>query len=155
MLLIDVSDTFLTTETSGEDVMESLFMGQSKKNLTGERKSDYDYVNACHLQLGGCMKQLQKKLCLLLAIIVLLTWCYATYFITQHIHHDCTGNSQTCAVCQSISMAREYLNRFKHGGVAIAYVLVSLLFLWTYKKSETQSGYTSLSPIQLKVKLLN
>ena len=98
------------------------------------------------------MSDNQRKINILLGIVVVICIIGSFIYINKEQHHDCTG--QGCPVCMQIHAAQDLLNSIK------AIVIIGFLCL-AIKNFKLQMSYGlkgvsyRWTPVTLKVKLLN
>lgn len=98
------------------------------------------------------MRKKLNAIAVVTALIFLITMLYSMFFIAQNTHHDCTN--ENCPICEQLQMAESMVQRVS----AVILVVVSSIFVYILAnnfKYVYEHIITFISPIKLKVKLLN
>ena len=87
-----------------------------------------------------------------LAVLVFAAVTFSLFMIARGADHDCIG--ENCPVCAVIALCRNTL-KYLGGALTAAAVLLACLRSAQYSVPSFRAGYSSQTPISLKVKLLN
>ncbi len=98
------------------------------------------------------MSERHKKITVLLGLLLVVCMLFSIIYINEQRYHDCTG--QGCLICLQVHIARDLLNSIK-GAVLGALFILPLYLMLISKKTFIERKICQLSPITLKVKLLN
>jgi len=98
------------------------------------------------------MKDMRKVISILAALLIVATMFFSALFISSNINHDCTG--ENCPICEQMQVADNVLTKLS---LAIISTVI-VLYLCVQAQdvvADISNVITYLSPVRLKVKMLN
>lgn len=98
------------------------------------------------------MKKRQKKIVLLLSVIVTVSIILSMLYIHKELHHECS--QQECPICAQLKQAQELLSQVKGIVISIIVYLLGEIVLQS-AMIKNRPIFQRHSPVTLKVKLLN
>lgn len=98
------------------------------------------------------VRERQKKITVLLGMLLIVCMACSIIYVNEQRHHECT--SQGCPICLQVHIAKDLLNSIK-GAVLGTLFIWHLYLMLINKKVFIGIKVCQLSPISLKVKLLN
>ena len=68
---------------------------------------------------------LRKSVSVFAAVMLLLAVLFSAFFISEELHHDCTG--EDCPICRTISLCETLLNRAFSGTAVMAVSFLAVI----------------------------
>lgn len=97
---------------------------------------------------------MQKRIRVLrrvLAALIVLSVCLSALFVMTYASHDCVGDG--CKICEQVQLCLNSLRLLAANAAAISLAVGTYAFL--YLLCRQKPSCFSLTPVSLKVKLLN
>lgn len=93
---------------------------------------------------------IKKSIALLICICLLFGVIFSMGYMSAHRHHKCEGTH--CPICAQIAVCEKLVQTISS---AVTVIVCSFLMLIIWKKSLYVSVLDAITPISLKVKLLD
>ena len=98
------------------------------------------------------MKKLKNTVALLLVFSICLALLFSSFYIASGSHHNCIG--EDCPICYKISICEDTL-KILSTALTVFFILFAVYLFAVRILSIKTKTFVFLSPISLKVKLLN
>lgn len=98
------------------------------------------------------MKDMRKVISVFAAVLIVTTMFFSILFVSSNADHDCTG--ENCPICEQMQVAENILTKLS---LAIISTVIAIYLCVQAQEvvAEFSDVITYLSPIRLKVKMLN
>ncbi len=97
-------------------------------------------------------KSVTKVIACIVAIIMLLSIMFSSFFIAEHLHHECTG--EDCPICAELHIAEGLVSTIKIVPFFAVALFAKLFMISTIKENYQKRDKTD-TLISLKVELLD
>lgn len=98
---------------------------------------------------------LHRKLIFLFCLMMLIMWSRSHYVIAMYENHKHIGSAHHCPICLVIKEAEKFLSQLGQTSFSMILLLLSMVSIHQLMLNIKWTIFRPMTPVRLKVKLLN